>query len=79
MIAETCFTGQAVTPSDDTLIASPVRALWVGGVGNLTVLMNNSGVTTLLIEDVPAGTWLPISVKKVMATGTTATKIVAFG
>lgn len=74
--------GFAVTPDvDDILIdlpgqPGPVRALWIGDAGNITVkFWGNAIVVT--IPSVPAGTLLPIVVEKVMA-ATTATSIVAF-
>lgn len=63
----------AITPSDSTVLTG-VRALWVGGAGNLAlVAAGDSGTVT--VSAVPAGTLLPIAVTKVMA-ATTATLIV---
>ncbi len=63
----------AITPSDSTVLTG-VRALWVGGAGNLAlVAAGDSGTVT--VSGVPAGTLLPIAVSKVMA-ATTATLIV---
>lgn len=70
------FQAVAVTPHDVTVVPGPTRALWVGGAGNLTVVMKDDNAS-VLIENVPQGTLLPISVKLVMATGTSATKIIA--
>jgi hypothetical protein len=64
----------AVTPSDSTVLTG-VRALWVGGAGNVSVIACND--TTAVTLTVPAGTLLPIFAVKVMA-ATTATNIVAF-
>lgn len=68
----------AVTPSDVTVLVG-ARALYVGGAGNLTVEMLNpeSAAATVTFSGVPAGTLLPISVERVLSTGTTATLIVA--
>lgn len=65
----------AVTPSDTTVLA-PTRGLWVGGVGNVAVLPAGQD-TPVTFTAVAAGTFLPITVTKVMATNTTATNIVA--
>lgn len=70
------FQAVAVTPHDVTVVPGPTRALWVGGAGNLTVVMKDDNAS-VLIENVPQGTLLPISVKLVMATGTSASKIIA--
>lgn len=63
----------AVTPSDSTVLGK-TRAIYVGGAGALAVTINGVNVT---LAAVPAGTTLPISVTKVLATGTAATSIVA--
>lgn len=64
----------AITKSDATVL-TPTRYVWVGGVGDLAVLMNGDTVAVTLAA-VPAGTMLPISVTKVMSTNTSATNIV---
>lgn len=67
--------GEAVTPSDTVDLAHVSRALWVGGAGNLQVIMQNG--TTLVFSGVAAGTLLPLRVSRVKAASTTATLIVA--
>jgi hypothetical protein len=69
-----------VVPSDSTTI-SATRALWIGGptfgtATTITVLMAGTGATFVQFTVLP-GTLLPLSVKQVRATGTTATNIVA--
>ena len=66
--------GAAVTPSDSTVLPT-TRALYVGGTGNLAVVMKSG--TTLTFNSVPAGSMLSLRVTKVKSTGTTATNIVA--
>ena len=67
----------AVTPNDATdLPNGPANAIYVGGAGTLTVDMAGNGAT-VLFGAVPAGTTIPIKVKRVRATGTAATSIVA--
>ena len=63
-----------VTPSDATIIPA-TRGLYVGGTGNLSVVMAEDG-NTVLFSAVPAGSILPIQVVQVLA-ATTATLIVA--
>lgn len=63
-----------VTASDSTVLQN-VRGLWIGGAGTISVIATND--TAAVSFTVPAGTLLPVFAKKVMATGTTATNIVA--
>ncbi len=67
--------GVAVTPSDATVYTPPLDALYVGGAGNLSVTGVDGASFTL--NGVLAGTVYNIAVSKVLATGTTATNIVA--
>ena len=62
----------AIVPGDTALNPAPI-SLYVGGGGNLTVLMQSGATVTL--TGVPAGTELPITVTKVLAS-TTATNII---
>jgi len=70
-----CENAFAITPNDGADLAQP-GILWVGGVGDLTV--DTLFETSVLISAVPAGTLVPLVVRKVHATGTTATLIVGF-
>lgn len=65
----------AVTPADSALTDAPTRAVYVGGAGNLAVTFVDG--TTVTFVGVPAGTLLPIAVKEILATNTTATSILA--
>ena len=67
----------AVTPSDTVDLTAYAKALYVGGAGNvrvLTVGAEDGDVVTFANH--PVG-WLPMQVRRVLATGTTATQIVA--
>lgn len=74
---------QAVTPSDtNDLPNSAAMALYVGVTGNVTVCCQRTapGVASqqnVTFTAVPAGTVLPLTCFRVLATGTTATGIVA--
>lgn len=65
----------AVTPSDTTVLPT-TRALWVGIAGNVAVVMSDDQ-NSITFVGVQAGSILPIQVTKVLATGTTATNIIA--
>lgn len=69
----------AVTPNDSTDLTYVTRGLFVGGAGNIVVIMGDQAVdaTTVTFTGVLAGTILPIAVRRVRATSTTATNIVA--
>jgi hypothetical protein len=70
----------AVTPSDSTdylQTGDLPRRLWIGGAGNLVVQMVDDAGTTTFIG-VPAGAMLDIRPRRILATGTTCTAIVAF-
>lgn len=69
----------AVSPSDSTDLTTNSRALYVGGAGNLVVVMasESNAATIVTFPSVPAGTVLPIRVRRVMSTNTTASNIVA--
>jgi nitrogen fixation protein len=64
----------AITPHDTNLLTVTTRAVYVGGAGDLAVVMFNGDEVTF--PAVPAGTVLPVRAKKVKATGTTATSLV---
>ncbi|WP_395752496.1 hypothetical protein [Prosthecobacter sp.] len=67
---------RAVTPSDTVpMKGGPARALYVGGAGDVTAVNENGAAVTFAA--VPAGCVLPIVTRRVNATGTTATNIVA--
>ena len=68
--------GAAVTPSDTVDLTNVSLAIYVGATGNLTVIMAGAG-ESVAFTAIPAGTLFRIRVTRVMATGTTATGIVA--
>lgn len=71
--AESCA---AVTTSDSTdLAGGTCRALYVGTGGNVNV--DDAFGNTVLFTGVPSGSILPVRVKRVRATSTTASTIVA--
>lgn len=63
----------AITPANSDLNA-PVRALYVGLGGDIAIVTTINQSVTLV--NVQSGTILPISVKRVSSTGTTASSIV---
>lgn len=66
----------AVTPSDSTsYVNGAARALYVGGAGNVVMVLTDDSTVTLTA--VPAGTIIPLWHKRVNSTSTTATSMVA--
>jgi hypothetical protein len=64
----------AVTPDDDADLDFVTLGLWVGGAGDVAVVMESGDTVTF--EAVTAGTLLPIRVSRVLETDTDATSIV---
>jgi len=67
--------GFAVTPHDTNLFPTLARGLYIGGAGDVTVTGQDD--TDVTFVGVPAGSMMGIRCKRVKATGTTATNIVA--
>lgn len=65
----------AVVPSDVTVFSPPFRSLFIGGPGTVTIISQKGNSATYTVT--ATGVTLSVAGKKVMATGTTATLIVA--
>lgn len=65
----------AVAPSDTVDLVNVTKALFIGGTGTLTVIMQDG--STVLFTSPLAGQIIHLRVSRVKATGTTATNIVA--
>lgn len=68
--------GFAVTPHDTNQLSNVSRGLWVGGNGDVSVILADDSVA-ITLSAVPAGTLLPLQAKIVKSSGTTATLIIA--
>jgi hypothetical protein len=67
----------AVTPADNTPLAlGPCRAVYIGQAGNVSLMLDNDTVAVTFVGCY-AGQILPVTAMYVMATGTTATFILA--
>lgn len=64
-----------ITPDDSTDLTQPSRALYVGTGGDVAVQMIDG--TSATFAGVAGGSFLPLRVDRVLATGTTASGIVA--
>jgi hypothetical protein len=66
----------AIVPSDSVDLAYLTRFIYVGGTGDISVVPQSGGAA-VIFKAVPVGAWLPIRARRINATGTTATNIVA--
>lgn len=66
---------ELITKSDTGTLPHPPSLVYVGGTGNVNVLTARGD--TILFSGVPAGTVLPVQVRQVLSTNTTATLMVA--
>ena len=64
----------AITGNDSTDLTVFPRAIYVGGAGNVKV--TTLGGDTVTFSGVLAGTVLPVRVKRVFSTDTTATNLI---
>jgi hypothetical protein len=62
-----------ITPSDSANLAQNTTGIYAGGAGEVKVDMINGDTVTFTV---PAGVVLPIQIRKVYATGTTASGVV---
>ena len=65
----------AITPSDTVDLPRVTGGILVGSTGNVAAVMQNNVAVTFTA--LTAGTMLPIAAKRINATGTTATGLVA--
>lgn len=65
--------GAAAVVLDADITSRNARGLYVGGTGDVSVLMSDGSAVTFV--GVPAGSVLPVRVKKVNAAGTSASSL----
>jgi hypothetical protein len=63
-----------VALSDTVDLTRVAKALYVGGSGNIVLIAEDSD-TALTFSNVPSGYILPVRVRRILLTGTTATNI----
>ena len=66
------YGADSITPSDSAAVA--FRAIYVGGTGDVKVTAIDGSVATF--KSCPVGLIIPVAVKLVWSTGTTATLLV---
>lgn len=65
----------SITTDNSNDLPTPAKAIYVGGAGDLTVTTGSG--EDVVFKAVPVGTVLPVKIKRVKATGTTATLLLA--
>jgi hypothetical protein len=66
---------RAITTSDTVNLPAGCRGIYVGGAGNVVLVGDDN--TAVTFTAVPVGTFIPCGAKRVNATSTTATLLVA--
>jgi len=64
----------AITPNDSTNLTQTVRAIYVGGAGDVSLI--TAGGSTVTFSGITGSMVLPVTTTRVRASGTTATGIV---
>ena len=70
------FDASSVTPHDVNDLTSTARALFVGVGGDVVAILKGDAAS-VTFKNVPAGSFMPVAARRVLATGTTATNILA--
>ena len=66
----------AVVPNDTTdFVQGATRAIYVGGAGTISLIMASGNALTMIVPINAIGFVIPYRVKRILATGTTATLI----
>lgn len=66
--------GFPISPSDSTDLVEVTRAVYIGTGGAIAGIMQGGEEVTFI--SVPGGTLLPVRLRRIKATGTTATALV---
>ena len=67
----------AIVPSDSTDLPNVTKAIYVGTAGDVVLRAVFTDTVSVTFKNVQPGMILPVCAKRVMATGTTATNLVA--
>ena len=73
-VTEPAYNAFAITPHNSTNFTTSVRGIYVGGAGNVVVVMHDDAAITFV--GAAAGSILPVRAKRVNSTSTTATSLV---
>lgn len=75
-ITSSAGSAAAVTPNDSTDLSAVTRGLYVGVGGNIRVILDKDDASVNFIG-VVAGSVLPLRIKRVLSSGTSASSLVA--
>lgn len=64
-----------ITPDDDNDLTYPIRALYVGTGGDITLILQDDTVAIALVNVLP-GSCLPLQIKRILSSGTGASDLV---
>ncbi len=67
--------GFAITPNDSSDLGQYTRGLWIGGGGDISLILAEDS-SAVEIKNIATGSLLPMVVKRVNATNTTASEII---
>lgn len=67
--------GFAITPDDDNDLSQITRGIYVGGTGDISLILKDDA-TAVTLHRVVAGTVLPLRARRIRSTDTTATNLV---
>ena len=75
-IDSVCDNAYPIVPNDNDDLTSATRAIFIGETGDLKIELVNS-TEPVVLKNVAAGSVLPMRIKKVFGTETTATNLIA--
>jgi hypothetical protein len=73
--AAPAFSWRSITPSDTVNLPAGCRGIYVGGAGNVVAVGDDNASVTFTA--IPVGTFMPIAARRINATNTTATLLIA--
>jgi hypothetical protein len=74
LLGDPCDYAFVITPANAEFQGQMPRAIYVGNQGNISAIMRDG--STVVFQNAPAGSVLPIRVRGINSTGTTATGLV---
>lgn len=74
-VSDPAVDGVVITPSDTLTLTRIPKAIYVGTGGDISII-GSKGTTSFILKNVPSGSMLPIRVKQIKVTGTTASDII---